>query len=148
MELHPAVISHGLGQGFRAEFDWTGTRDPTAWLAVPEALAFHERLGGARLRARNHALAVAATRLLAKRLNAEIGADERFLGAMGVVRFPVPVTTSTIRAQALRECFLDARTDVPVHVLGDSLWLRVSAYAYNELDDYARLAELVAELVR
>lgn len=29
--IHPAVISHGYGQGFTAEFDWTGTRDPSAW---------------------------------------------------------------------------------------------------------------------
>ncbi len=32
--LHPTVISHGLGRGFTAEFDWVGTRDPSAWLSV------------------------------------------------------------------------------------------------------------------
>src|SRR5690606_27938063 len=33
--LHPAVISHGYGEGLAKEFGWTGTRDPSAWLAVP-----------------------------------------------------------------------------------------------------------------
>lgn len=50
--IHPAVISHGYGQGFTAEFDWTGTRDPSAWLAVQAALGVHARLGGAGLMAR------------------------------------------------------------------------------------------------
>jgi isopenicillin-N epimerase len=27
--LHPTVISHGYTAGFQAEFDWTGTFDPT-----------------------------------------------------------------------------------------------------------------------
>ena len=56
-DLHPVTISHGLGGGFLAEFDWTGTWDPSAYLAVGDAIDFHQRLGGAALRARNAALA-------------------------------------------------------------------------------------------
>jgi isopenicillin-N epimerase len=116
-------------------------------LAVPEAIAFHERLGGARLRERNHNLAAEATRLVARWLNTEIGADEGLLGAMGVVRLPIAGEATRERAQAMRERLLDAETDVPVHALAGGLWLRFSAYAYNELDDYARLAELVSRVV-
>ena len=36
--LHPSAISHGYSLGFHAEFDWTGTCDPTAWLCIPEAI--------------------------------------------------------------------------------------------------------------
>src|ERR1700730_2016081 len=60
-ELHPVTISHGLGKGFLAEFDWTGTRDPSAFLAVEAAIDFHYRLGGAALRARNTTLAAEAS---------------------------------------------------------------------------------------
>ena len=60
--LHPVTISHGFGGGFLAEFDWTGTRDCSAWLSVDAALDFHARLGGAALRARNMALAAEARR--------------------------------------------------------------------------------------
>ena len=49
-ETHPLVISHGYGQGFEAEFDWVGTRDPTAWLTIPAAIDFHFRIGGKRER--------------------------------------------------------------------------------------------------
>ena len=42
-ELHPVTISHGYGEGFTTEFDWTGTVDPTAFLAPPAALDFFAR---------------------------------------------------------------------------------------------------------
>jgi hypothetical protein len=32
----------------------------------------------------------------------------------------------------------------PVHALDGALWLRISAFAYNEIGDYRRLAEIVA----
>ena len=87
--LHPVTISHGFGQGFLQEFDWTGTRDFSAYLAVPAAIDFHARLGGAALRARNVALAAEATALIARRLNTEPGAAGALAGSMGVVRLPL-----------------------------------------------------------
>lgn len=43
--VHPLVLSHGAGQGFLAEFDWTGTHDPSAWLSAPAAIALLGSLG-------------------------------------------------------------------------------------------------------
>src|SRR5262249_12292404 len=54
---HPLAISHGYGNGFRTEFEWTGTRDVTPALATPAAIAFHDAFGGGALMARNIALA-------------------------------------------------------------------------------------------
>ena len=56
-EIHPLAISHGYGLGYTAEFDWIGTRDPSAWLSVPAAINFHLRMGGTSLRERNIKLA-------------------------------------------------------------------------------------------
>jgi isopenicillin-N epimerase len=146
-ELHPLTISHGFGQGFRAEFDWTGTRDSSACLAIPTALDFHQRLGGAALRARNIALAAEGARLLADRLGTEVGTTGAFAGAMGVVRVPVAAPPTVEWAQRLRQKLLEARTDAPVHALDGAIWLRISAHAYNELADYAALATIVADLI-
>ena len=88
-DLHPVTISHGLGKGFLEEFDWTGTRDPSAWLATDVAIDFHARLGGEALMARNIALAAEATALLARRLNTDAGATGAMAGSMGVVRLPL-----------------------------------------------------------
>ena len=145
--LHPLTISHGFGQGFRAEFDWTGTRDASAWLAIPTALDFHHRLGDAALRARNVALAGEAARLIADRLGTEVGTTGALAGAMGVVRLPTPAPPTADWAQRLRQRLLAARTDAPLHALDGALWLRISAHAYNERADYAVLAETVAALL-
>ena len=84
--LHPVTISHGYGKGFLAEFDWTGTWDPSAYLAVAAALDFHERLGGPALRARNAALAAEAAAMVAGRIGTETGGGNEIAGAMALVR--------------------------------------------------------------
>jgi isopenicillin-N epimerase len=147
-DLHPVTISHGFNKGFLEEFDWTGTRDPSAFLAVDAAIDFHERLGGTALMARNVALAADATTLLAARLNAERGAGPELSAAMGLVRLPLGGPATTERAQTLRQRFLDHETDAPLHAQAGGIWLRLSAQAYNELADYEKLAEIAAKIVR
>ncbi|HEY8288541.1 MAG TPA: aminotransferase class V-fold PLP-dependent enzyme [Acetobacteraceae bacterium] len=147
-DLHPTIISHGLGKGYLAEFDWTGTRDPSAWLSVPAAIAFHEALGGAALRARNIALAAEAAGLIARRLNTEVGETGALAGAMMLVRLPLAQPATEALSLAIRDRLLDAGTDVPTHVIGDALWLRLSAFAYNEIEDYVRLSDIVAGVLR
>lgn len=141
--IHPAVISHGYGQGFTAEFDWTGTRDPSAWLAVPAALAFHAGLGGEALMARNAALAAAAATRLAARWGTETGAGNRPAAAMATVRLPDDRPADRARAEVLRARLLALGTDVPVMVHNDRLWLRLSAQAYNEPEDFERMGDLI-----
>ncbi len=146
-ELHPGTISHGYGQGFLAEFDWTGTTDPSRFLAVPEAIAFHHRLGGAALMQRNRALATAGGALIAQRLNTNVGTGGPVAGAMATIRLPVDDPTPD-HALAIRARLMAVGTDAPVHALDGALWLRISAFAYNELADYATLGDLVAEVLR
>jgi isopenicillin-N epimerase len=145
--LHPGTISHGYGQGFLAEFDWTGTTDPSRFLAVGEAIGFHQGLGGAALRARNRDLAARGGELVARRLNTQVGTHGAVAGAMATVRLPVEDPTAA-HALAIRKQLMATGTDAPVHALDGALWLRLSAFAYNELDDYARLAEVVAAALR
>ena len=143
--IHPAVISHGYGQGFTAEFDWTGTRDPSAWLAVPAALAFHAGLGGEALMARNAALAAAAATRLAARWGTETGAGNRPAAAMATVRLPDDRPADRARAEVLRARLLALGTDVPVMVHNDRLWLRLSAQAYNDAGDFERMGDLMQQ---
>jgi isopenicillin-N epimerase len=48
----------------------------------------------------------------------------------------------------VRHALQAAGTDVPVHPVGEAMWLRLSAYAYNEIGDYRRLAELLPAVLR
>jgi isopenicillin-N epimerase len=145
--LHHGTISHGYQQGFLTEFDWTGTTDPSRFLAVTAALDFHQRLGGATLRHRNKDLAAQAAELISQRLNTQAGTNGPIAGAMATIRLPVEDPTPA-HAASIRQALIAAGTDTPVHAIDGALWLRVSAFAYNDLDDYARLAELVAAVLR
>jgi isopenicillin-N epimerase len=143
-ETHPTVISHGFGKGYLQEFDWTGTRDPSAFLSIRAALDFHAFLGGPALRQRNIDLAAEAATLVARRLNTET-LDTGSACAMRLVRVPVAPAGGWA---PLRAKLLQAGTDAPVHAIGGTLWLRLSAFAYNELEDYVRLADIVARVLR
>ena len=146
--LHPVTISHGYGGGFTTEFDWTGTIDPSAFLSLPAAIAFFERLGGPALMARNRKLAAEAATLVAGALRTEVGALPGMAGSMGLVRLPIDLEANRAAAVKVRHTLQTAGTDAPVHPLAGTLWLRLSAYAYNEIGDYERLAELLPVVLK
>jgi isopenicillin-N epimerase len=142
---HPLAISHGYGDGFRAEFEWTGTRDVTPALAMPAALEFHRALGGGALMARNTALAREAARLLARRWRTETTGPVESFAAMATVRLPLAGEASAPRANALMQALSEQhRIAAAVVALGDALWVRVAAQAYNELAEYERLGTVFA----
>jgi isopenicillin-N epimerase len=146
-ELHPTIISWGYGEGFTAEFDWTGTRDWSAALVLPDAIAFHARLGGEALMAANATLAHDAAQRLAARFGTALPAPADLHAAMTLVQLPFGEPASQERADALRGMFLELGCDVPVTPLAGHLWLRLSAAAYNLPSDFDRLGDLV-DMVR
>jgi isopenicillin-N epimerase len=146
--MHPLAISHGLGQGFAGEFDWTGTRDNSAWLAVPAALDFLDGLDAAAVRAHNDALAQEAGAMLAEAWGGEIAAGCGFRAAMATVRLPGGPAGDREAAHRLTLRLADEyRISAPVMVLDGAMWLRVSAQIYNQIDDYRRLADLGPRLL-
>ena len=142
-ELHPVTISHGYGQGFTAEFDWTGTIDPSAYLALPAAIDFFQRLGGTAFMERNRRLVAEAATLLASRLETEVGSLFEMTGSMATVRLPLSLESTRSEAVVVRRALQAVGVDSPVHPTAGGLWLRLSAYAYNEMADYERLATLL-----
>lgn len=143
--LHPLAISYGLGQGFTAEFDWTGTRDFTAALAAPAGIACHQRLGGGALMARNAALARSAASYLARKFGTEISGPATLFAAMATVRLPVKGAANEMRARRLaRWLAATHRIEAAIAAQSGALWLRIAAQAYNEDADYERLAKAVA----
>lgn len=145
-ELHPAVISWGLDKSFIAEFDWVGTRDPSAFLAAPEALAFLEELGPERVRAYNHNLAWTGGRMLCGRWGTTLAAPECMIGTMATVPLPERLGSTGEDAARLRDALLyEHRIEVQLHAWRGRLWVRISAQIYNDEADVERLAAAVAE---
>lgn len=140
---HPLAISHGYGAGFRAEFEWTGTRDVTAALAVPAAIEFHARLGGEALMARNVALAQDAARQLVRLWRTEMTGPLSAFGAMVTVRLPVTGAVDAARIAALAQDVSQRhRIGASFVILEDAAWVRIAAQAYNEPTEYERLGAL------
>lgn len=134
---HPTTISHGYDSGYLSEFDWTGTRDPSACLAVTAAIEFRQNLGEAQVRGYNFALASRAARMLAEHWGTILPAPLTMLGAMATVELP-PILDPV----ALHDALWNAHhIEVPVLAFSDKLWVRISAQVYNEFDDYLHLAD-------
>lgn len=78
---------------------------------------------------------------LARRLGTETGAHPAMAGAMGLVRLPIADATG------LRARLLAAGTDAPVHAIDGGVWLRLSAFAYNQPEDYVRLGDILTRII-
>jgi isopenicillin-N epimerase len=156
--LHPLTISHGFdaaasGARFRAEWDWTGTLDPTAWLAIPECIRYLGGLlpgGWSELMARNRALCLAARDRLAATLGVPPPAPESLIGAIASLPLPSAppsAPSSRLGHEELMDWARERGVETWFHVrpAGGGKLLRVSAQLYNDASQYERLAELVAE---
>jgi isopenicillin-N epimerase len=161
--VHPLVISHGYNSRrtdrsrFHLEFDWMGSYDPSGTLSAPAALRYLAGLvpgGLPALGKRNLALARAARALIAERLGLPVPCPESMLGSMATLFLPDDPSpqsqpgspfseplTSTLRDQHRFEVPVMSWPAAPCRLL------RISAAAYNRLEQYERLADALAHLV-
>ena len=142
-QLHPVALSHYHGQGFTPQFDYSGTRDNSPWLAAAAGIDYLEALGPERMRAYNGALAREAGQMLAQAWQTGLCAAPEFLGSMAAVRLPQGAGGGRAQARQLAIRLTEEHgITCAVVVLHGELWLRVSAQIYNEPADYERLAAL------
>jgi isopenicillin-N epimerase len=139
--IHPPVISHGYGKGFAAEFDWTGTRDFSSWLAVPDALHFFRRLGPVRSRSYNHKLVTQKAKEIASAWNTVVDGPPELHGSLMAIRLPGFLQQRDPR-QLMADLLVRHRAIVPVMPIDGVLWARISAQVYNTPADYDRLTHL------
>lgn len=158
--LVPVSLSHGWNDPrpdrprFHKLFDWTGTEDPSARLAVPAALRC---LGAAvdggwpGLMARNHGLAVEAQAILCRALGVPPPAPEAMIGSLAAVPLPPGhgEPPSGLTDPLAGRLLAEHRIEVPVFVW--PAWpgrvIRVSAQLYNHRAQYERLAEALVAML-
>jgi isopenicillin-N epimerase len=184
--IRPNTISHGanaaVGAGdprgggagrtgstrYRAEFDWQGTLDPTAWLAVGDALRTVGGLlpgGWLEVMARNRDLTLRARSRLTEALGLgpELPAPASMLGSM--VALPLPLEgplamagsgSSPLDTDPLQQRLIDdARIEVPIYPFPvpaaesprpTRRLIRVSSALHNGPDDVDRLVAALATI--
>lgn len=161
-QVHPLAISHGANSPrtdrsrFRLEFDWTGTDDPSAYLSVPAAIrCVGSLLPGSwpAVRERNRSLVLEARRLLCRALGLQLPCPDEMIGSLAAI--PLPGGSADVPGEAwgrdpLQEAlYARFRIEVPVSAWPESprRLLRVSAHLYNDVTQYASLAEALKVLL-
>jgi isopenicillin-N epimerase len=167
--IRSLVISHGTESPredrsrFWLEFDWPGSFDPSAILSLPVAIQVLGSLlpgGWPELMAANHALAVAGRDLVCERLGVEAAAPDDMLGSMAVVPLQ-PLGSPRLRysgAEISDLLWERYRIEIPVGDWPNPMssevapgpprcYARISAQRYNDLGQYAFLANAVSEIL-
>jgi isopenicillin-N epimerase len=140
--LDAAIVSWGYTEGntFAQRVELQGTRDPAAWLAVPDAIEFQAERDWDEVRERCRRLTADARRELCDLLGTEPIAPDHMLAQMAAVRLPRPSPDLSGRL------FARHRVEIPVDRHGHEL-LRLSVAAYTTRDEIDRLlAALAREL--
>ena len=161
-DVYHSVISHGYNGGWpsgggrlHAQFDWTGTDDPSAWLTVPVALdsvaAMHpDGWPGVRQTIRQRCLT--GRGILLDALGIDPPSPDDMIGAIASVPVPAANHSGTEIFDPLMAALEQRhRMQVPVFTwpAPPERLLRISAHLYNDESQYRRLAgALTVELNR
>ncbi len=166
--IHPLVISHGFNDlrpdrpRLWKEFDWTGTGDPTPYLALPAALRTIAGLhpdGWPGVMAANHDLVLEGRARVAAALGVTPHTPAALVGSMATIHLPLALPDEEI--DVLKASIVaEDRIEVPIFgwpvpsarespgAPPSAVAVRISAQRYNELADYDRLAEVLARRLR
>ncbi|MDP4219217.1 MAG: aminotransferase class V-fold PLP-dependent enzyme [Bacteroidota bacterium] len=139
-DIHPTNISHNYMTGFKPEFEWVGTHDPTAWLSVSAALAFIKEIGVDEMRRYGHSLAIEARNMLARSWGTKLLAPENMIGMLATVALPGNPTDTDKHTATLHDRLRDEfHCELPVIVMDGHTYVRISCQVYNDMSDYERL---------
>jgi len=143
--LQPLVASWGLDESFAIAFDLPGTRDPSAHLSAPAAIALFHHWGVEAIGRYNHDLAWQAAQHVSQRWGTAFETPEDLIGTMVTVTLPASLGSTREDAARLRDALLfEDGIEIPVHAYRDALRARISAQIYNDMDDIERLAAVIA----
>ncbi|MBL8287903.1 MAG: aminotransferase class V-fold PLP-dependent enzyme [Rubrivivax sp.] len=124
---------------------WQGTRDLSAFLAVPAAIEFMARHDWPALRRLCHEMALELQREVLARNGLVPIAPSDALAQM--VPIPVRVSPQGGAAEALRRWLFDERRiEVPVTLHAGRVFVRVSVQAYNTPADLVQLRDALADV--
>jgi isopenicillin-N epimerase len=158
--VRPLVLSYGADSkrvdrsGFHLGFDWSGTDDPSAWLTVPTAIQYLESLlpgGWDSLMTRNWTLAVEARDAICNRMRINPPCPEAMIGTLAALVLPQggsppagdPFSHDVLQGVLYRQYGIEVL--VVVGPPPPTRLLRISAHAYNSLEQFGYLADALED---
>jgi isopenicillin-N epimerase len=145
-QFEPARLSWGrlppsTPENWADELLWTGTRDYSAYLAVPAAINFFANFSWEKLDQRNHDLACYARRCLCDLGCTALTPEGReWFGWMVSVALPQHFKCGGTLQHRLWEKY---RIEIPIFEFEDRYLLRVSCHLYTATNDIDRLVRAV-----
>ncbi len=148
-EIHPLVISLNYEQCRNKEFEWTGTRNPSSWLATSDAIDFYYEMGNENIRKYTHKLILDAANLLSDSLGFEVPIPNEMLGAMVTLPFKANLPPIQENTLFLRKHFLENyKIELPFMAFQNYWYFRISAQIFNEISDYIYLSECIKDFYK
>lgn len=155
--IHPLTISHGmtapLGDStrFRHEFDWTGTRDVSAWCALPFVIDEFSKLVGMNwneIMTHNRKLVIKGRNIICEKLSIIPPCPENMISSIATIKISSKQVSITdlYEIDPLHEKLLeDYNIQVPVWSWPNpqGRYIRISAQIYNNEDEYKYLANIL-----
>ncbi len=159
-DIRPLSISHGANapaeDRFLAEFEWTGTFDPTASMLVPDVIEHVGAMmegGWPAIYARNRALALEARGMLLDVVGGRPNCPESMIATLATVALPDgdPDGPKSVFETDPLQAALGEQFNIEVPIMPwpapPKRQLRISAHLYNDRADYERLAEALTILL-
>lgn len=141
----PLATSWNHGMPFPWPFDTYGTDDYTAWFTLGAAVDFWRDAGGLDLADRGAALLrKGGDAVVAALPEVDVALPHEQAPCLRLVPLPDGVAATVDDADALYRRLSTLGVEAQVTPYGGRGWIRLSAAVYNELDDYERLAEVLA----
>jgi isopenicillin-N epimerase len=151
----PAVISHGIGQGYASRFLWDGCRDYAAALSVPAVLDYWEQQGVANVQSQIKDKLDAAVALLGELWHSPcspitLAPMSVHSPMMALVRLPEHLQIGTVSATSddakrIQDHLYDHFVECPIKCIGGVLYIRISCHIYNDLGEYERLGQTLLQ---
>lgn len=151
--LEPLVVSWGYGGNLQSGgssrfinlFQWTGTRDPSAALTVPDAIQFMEAHDWENVRQECHALLVKAVEQICDLVNLPplYPLNGSFFSQMAIAPLPPGVDIPILKSRLYEEY----RVEVPLIEWQDRKFVRISIQGYNTPDDVDALVSGLEHLL-
>ena len=155
--LDPPIMSWGgsiSGQtaNWKDEFNWSGTRDPAGFLAVPAAIGFLETAGIDKFRRSTHDLAqYARSQITAMTgMAPSVPDSDDWYGSM--ITLPIPVSGDDPPKDGQRDPLQDAlwqqhKIEIPIIHWHGKRFIRVSCHLYNNRNDIDHLVDALKKLI-
>jgi isopenicillin-N epimerase len=142
-DVHPLLISWGYegdDPSFVSRHEKQGTRDPSAYLTVPAAIAWQHEHDWDSVRERCHELA--------RRARNELGLEPLTPDSNEFFRQMVTLRVPEHAPKDLQErLYNEHRIEVPVSERGEDRFIRLSFQGYNDATDLDRLKSALGELL-